>query len=229
MYAVLLTVGAFLMSGIGCIVNDMADRNIDHHVARTKARPLAAGTLNLKQASFCAVFLAMLAFIVFSLIPETAQLYALAGAMLLFIYPFMKRITYYPQVVLGLAFNTGVLVGYACLSGPPTSAVWYMYGCGVFWTSAYDTIYAFQDRADDERIGVKSTAIRFKRHPRVMVGMCYAIGFIFVCLCKGGIGLAAIIYAGFAAYTLARWHPNDAQSCGMHFRAHAYAGCFGLF
>ncbi|MES2212241.1 MAG: 4-hydroxybenzoate octaprenyltransferase [Pseudomonadota bacterium] len=227
-YALLLTVGAFLMSGFGCIINDMADRNIDRQVARTKLRPLAAGTLSIKHALLFASILAALAFIVFYLIPTTAKFYALIGTILLFVYPFMKRITYYPQLVLGLAFNTGVLVGYACLSGQPTTDVWYLYGCGVFWTIAYDTIYAFQDSADDEMIGVKSTAIRFKQRPKMMVGICYTIGLIFVYLSKGGISLAAILYAGCATYTLIKWDPNNIQSCGKHFRAHAYFSVFGM-
>ena len=228
LHSVLLITGAFLMSGFGCIINDIADRDFDRQVERTKTRPLAAGTLNLKQATACASILAVLSFIVFLNLPPIARVYAVCGAALLFIYPFMKRITYYPQIVLGLAFNTGVLVGYACLSGASTAEVWYLYACGVCWTIAYDTIYAFQDINDDEQIGIKSTAIRFNQHPKLMVGVCYGLGFMFLCLSRGAINLSALLYAVFALYTLVKWNPKDTQSCGKYFKAHALFSVFGL-
>ena len=227
-YGLLLTVGAFLMSGFGCIINDIADRNVDRLVERTQSRPLAAQTLNIRQALLCAGTLASLAFSIFWYIPTTAKHYALAGAVLLFVYPFMKRVTYYPQVVLGLAFNSGVLVGYACLAGEPPLGVWYMYGCGVFWTIAYDTIYAFQDVEDDAKVGVKSTALRFNNCPKLMVGTCYLIGFVFLCLSKSGFGLAAISYACFALYVLAKWNPLDRAACARYFKVHALFSLFGL-
>lgn len=228
MYATLLIAGAFLMSGFGCIINDIADRDFDRQVERTKTRPLAAGTLNLTQAIICACILALLAFVVFCMIPPIARLYAALGAILLFVYPFMKRITHYPQVVLGLAFNTGILVGYACLAAAPTAAVWYLYACGVFWTIAYDTIYAFQDINDDEKIGVKSTAIRFKNHPKLMVGICYSLGLAFLILSKGSISVAAVLYTTFSLYALVSWDPQDTQSCGKYFKLHALFSVFGL-
>lgn len=227
-YAALLTVGAFLMSGFGCIINDLADKNIDKQVERTKTRPLAAGALATTQAARFACLLAVLASVIFLIIPEIAKLYATIGAILLFIYPFMKRITYYPQVILGIAFNTGILVGYACLAGHPKLSTWYLYLCGVFWTIAYDTIYAFQDISDDEKVRVKSTAIRFKEHPKVMVGLCYCLGGIFLMLSKGGISLSAALYSAFALYTLVTWSPNDTQSCGKFFKLHAFGSVFGL-
>jgi 4-hydroxybenzoate polyprenyltransferase len=227
-YGVLLTAGAFLMSGFGCIINDLADKDFDSQVERTKTRPLAAGTLTLKQAIICAGILAALSCVVFWIIAPIARLYASLGAVLLFIYPFMKRVTYYPQAVLGLAFNTGVLVGYASLSGQPTASAWYLYACGVFWTIAYDTIYAFQDITDDQKIGVKSTAIRFRNHPKLMVGACYMLGFIFLCLSKGRLSLSFILYTFFSVYTLVKWNPIDTKSAGKHFRLHVYGSVFGL-
>ncbi len=216
------------MSGFGCIINDMADRDFDRQVERTKTRPLAAGTLTIKQAIICAGILAALSLIIFLCIPSIARLYAACGGILLFIYPFMKRITYYPQVILGLAFNSGVLVGYACLAGQPTATVWHLYICGAFWTIAYDTIYAFQDISDDEKIGVKSTAIRFKQHPKLMVSVCYGLGFVFLHLSKSIASLSAILYAMFALYTLVQWNPKDTQSCGKYFKTHALFSAFGL-
>ena len=227
-YSALLIAGAFLMSGFGCVINDIADRDFDRQVQRTKTRPLAAGALSITQAIACAGILAALSLVVFWIIPPIAKLYATFGAVLLFIYPFMKRITYYPQVVLGLAFNAGVLVGYACLAGQATASIWRLYACGVFWTIAYDTIYAFQDISDDEKIGVKSTAIRFKNYPKLMVGICYGLGFIFLTLSKSGFSLSGVLYTIFAAYTLANWNPNDTNSAGKYFRLHALFSVFGL-
>ena len=227
-YAALLICGAFLMSGFGCIINDIVDRDFDRQVERTKMRPLAAGTLNLTQAIICASILAAISCIIFCIIPPVSRIYASLGATLLFIYPFMKRITHYPQLVLGLAFNTGVLVGYGCLGGAPTANVFYLYACGVFWTIAYDTIYAFQDICDDEKIGVKSTAIRFKAHPKLMVGICYGLGLGFLILSKGGISWPAVLYAVFSVYTLVNWGPNDAKSAGKYFKLHALGSVFGL-
>jgi 4-hydroxybenzoate polyprenyltransferase len=224
----LLIVGAFLMSGFGCIINDLADKDFDRQVERTKTRPLAAGTLSTKQAIICASMLAALSLVVFCIIPPIARLYATFGAVLLFIYPFMKRITYYPQAILGLAFNCGVLVGYACLAGQPTASVWHLYACGIFWTIAYDTIYAFQDICDDEKIGVKSTAIRFRNHPKLMVGGCYVLGGMFLILSKGCFSLSAVLYTAFALYTLINWNPMDTKSAGKYFRLHALFSVFGL-
>ena len=228
-YAALLTVGAFLMSGFGCIINDLTDQNIDKQVERTKTRPLAAGTLTNTQAARFASLLAVLASVIFLIIPATAKLYASIGAILLFIYPFMKRITYYPQAILGIAFNTGILAGYACLAGHPKLSTWCLYLCGVFWTIAYDTIYAFQDIMDDKKVGVKSTAIRFKGYPKLMVGICYGLGGIFLMLSKGGISLSVALYSTFAIYTIANWSPNDTQSCGKFFKLHAFGSVFGVF
>lgn len=227
-YAALLTVGAFLMSGFGCIINDMTDKNIDKQVERTKTRPLAAGMLSSKQAIYCAALLALGASIIFLIIPTTAKLYACIGAVLVFVYPFMKRITYYPQVILGTAFNTGILVGYACLAGQPKLSTWYLYLCGVFWTIAYDTIYAFQDIVDDEKVGVKSTAIRFKEHPKLMVGLCYFLGGLFLIVSKGHVGLSVALYSTFALYTLILWNPNETQSCSKFFKLHALSSVFAL-
>lgn len=228
-YGALLTFGAFLMRSFGCIINDIIDKDFDCQVERTKTRPLATGILSLTQAITCAGIFVVLSLIIFLNIPPIAKLYSSIGAILLFIYPFMKRITYYPQIVLGLAFNTGILVGYACLSGQPSAAVWYLYICGVLWTIAYDTIYAFQDIIDDERIGVKSTAIRFKKHPQLMVGICYGLVLIFLILSKGTFTLSVILYALFALYTLFKWEHENTQACAKYFRLHALSSIFGLF
>ncbi|MDP3371439.1 MAG: 4-hydroxybenzoate octaprenyltransferase [Candidatus Paracaedibacteraceae bacterium] len=228
-YSALLIAGAFIMSAFGCIINDIADKEFDKHVERTKMRPLAAKILTIKQALGCACILGTLALGIFTLLPIQAKLYAGIGTVLLFIYPYMKRISYYPQVILGLAFNTGILVGYACLSGAPTERVWWLYGCGALWTIAYDTIYAFQDIKDDKKIGIKSTAIRFEKYPNIMVGTCYALGFICLYFSKSQVSTALIMYAIFAIYTIFMWYPKDITSSLSFFKKHAFFSIFGIF
>lgn len=227
-WGVILTIGAFLTRSLGCIMNDIADRKLDAQVDRTKNRPLAAHALSLKQAMMCAAVFSAASLAVFMILPNRAKPYAVVGAVLLFIYPYMKRVTYYPQIVLGLAFSLGVPVGYACVAGVPTVAVWALYGCGVVWTIAYDTIYAFQDIKDDLKIGVKSTAIRFNKFPKVMVGVCYILGLFFLYSAKG-VGASTGLYSICALYVLITWKPNEVQSSFSLFKAHRFLAAFGLF
>jgi 4-hydroxybenzoate polyprenyltransferase len=158
---VLFAIGALLMRGAGCTINDIVDRDFDRRVARTATRPLASGALSLKQAMvFLAVQLGIAFLILLQLEPLAIKLGVLS-LLLVIAYPFMKRITWWPQAFLGLTFNWGALLGYAAvtdtLAWPPVL----LYAAGFFWTLFYDTIYAHQDKEDDALIGVKSTARYF--------------------------------------------------------------------
>lgn len=163
LYAGAFVLGAIAMRGAGCTLNDIVDRDIDAKVARTRARPLPAGTVKLRQAwawlvAQCAVGLAaLMAF------PMAAQLAALASLPLVAVYPFMKRITWWPQAWLGLVFSWGALVGPLAVApaGTLPEEMWALYAACVAWTIAYDTIYALQDREDDALVGVRSTARLF--------------------------------------------------------------------
>ncbi len=232
-WSIILTVGAFLMRSFGCIINDLVDCKIDEKVTRTKDRPLASGAMTQRQSLFAGFLTLIPAALIFLQLPSAAKVYATIGAVLLFIYPFMKRITYYPQFVLGLAFNIGVPVAYVCVTRVsavtvPHCSVVYLYLCGVFWTMAYDTLYAFQDVADDQITGVKSTAIKFNHYPKVFVSFCYLLAGFFLLLSKEQIDLGAILFTGFATYTLWHWNPVDVESCGKLFRLHAIFGLFGI-
>jgi 4-hydroxybenzoate polyprenyltransferase len=174
----LFAIGALVMRSAGCTINDIADRDIDARVARTANRPLPAGELTVGQA---AVFLALLCVVgLMVLIQFNAFAVVLGAASLLLIaaYPFMKRITYWPQAWLGLTFNWGALLGWAAIRGdlaPPACA---LYAAGVFWTLGYDTIYAHQDKEDDAVAGVKSTALRLGRYTKPWLTGFYAAAFL---------------------------------------------------
>ena len=173
--ASLFVIGAIAMRGAGCTYNDILDRDIDAKVARTALRPLPSGAVTLKQAwlwllAQCAIGLAVLL-----CLPDFAKLVALGAIPMVALYPLMKRITWWPQVWLGLTFNSGVLVAAAATQGGIHLADFVLYAALIFWTLGYDTIYAIQDREDDALIGVKSTARRFGNSIKPAVTIIYVI------------------------------------------------------
>lgn len=153
-------IGAIAMRGAGCTINDIADKDFDAQVERTKNRPLASGALNLKQAYLWLGGQLLFGLIILILLPRPAQIIALLSVPMVIAYPFMKRITWWPQAWLGMTFNWGILVGYAAVA-PIDIAMWLFWIGAIFWTIGYDTIYAMSDIEDDALIGVKSTARRF--------------------------------------------------------------------
>jgi 4-hydroxybenzoate polyprenyltransferase len=167
----IFTVGVFVMRSAGCVINDFADRKIDGAVQRTAQRPLATGELNSRQALALFILLLAIALGLVSLTnPLTIKL-SLVGALLCAIYPFMKRFTHLPQLILGLAMNWGVVMAYAAESGTLSPKIFVFYAATIAWTVAYDTYYAMVDREDDLKIGVKSIAILFGEYDRTMIGM----------------------------------------------------------
>lgn len=167
--------GALLMRSAGSTINDIADRNFDGHVERTRFRPLASGQIGTRQAFvFLGVQLALAAALLLGLAPYTA-LVALCVLPLVFIYPLCKRFTHWPQAVLGAAFNWGMLMAWAEVAGqiPPGAVL--MWAGAIAWQIGYDTVYAYVDVKDDSRLGLKSTAILFGRHGKAWVGLFYAL------------------------------------------------------
>ncbi|TKI04404.1 4-hydroxybenzoate octaprenyltransferase [Martelella alba] len=163
--------GVFLMRAAGCVVNDFADRRIDGHVKRTASRPLPSGLVSEKEAKVLFVALVAAAFgLVLTLNTMTIVLSAAALA-LAWVYPFMKRYTHLPQLVLGAAFGWSIPMGYAAVSEALPLSCWLLFAANILWTVAYDTEYAMVDRDDDLRIGVKSTAILFGRHDKTLIGL----------------------------------------------------------
>ena len=169
----LFLLGASCMRSAGCILNDLADRTIDAQVERTKTRPLASGALSVGDALALLVFLLALALLIVLALHPDLLLYAAASLMLVAAYPFMKRITWWPQAFLGITFNIGALFGWYAVVGFWDWPALALYICGIFWTIGYDTIYAHQDIEDDLRIGVKSTAIRFGKYNHIGIALCY--------------------------------------------------------
>ena len=156
----LFAFGALVMRGAGCTFNDIADRDIDAQVARTAQRPLPSGRVRLTQAIGFLIMQLLLGLLVLVQFNMLTVMLGIASLALVAIYPFMKRITYWPQFFLGLTFNWGALMGYSAVAGELSPAAWALYGAGIFWTLGYDTIYAHQDREDDALLGVKSSALR---------------------------------------------------------------------
>lgn len=227
---VLFALGAVVMRGAGCVINDLWDREIDRRVARTAGRPLAAGTVTPRQALvFLAVLLAVGLVILLQLHPLAIAL-GVASLVPIAVYPLMKRITWWPQVFLGLTFNWGVPMGYAAATGRLDAAAFVLYAAAVVWTVGYDTIYAHQDRADDALIGVRSTALLFGPRTRPFLALCYAATVALIAAAGALAGLsswffaALLLPAALLARQVAALDIEDAAGCGRLFRANREVG-----
>ena len=176
-FSSLFLAGSILMRSAGCIVNDIVDKNFDKKVERTKNRPIASGKVSVKLALIYSIVLCGLAFLVLINFNKFTIYMALLSMPLAFTYPLMKRITYWPQLFLGITFNYGLLLAWISISNEVSLVPLVFYFGAIFWTLGYDTIYGFQDIKDDEIIGVKSTSIKFKNDPKKFLLFCY---FIFV-------------------------------------------------
>ena len=174
-FTLLFLSGSILMRSAGCIVNDIADRNYDKYVERTKDRPIASGKISINKSLIYVFLLCSLAFMVLINFNYFTILLALASMPLAFTYPLMKRFTYWPQLFLGITFNYGLVLGWTAINNEINLAPIMLYIGAIFWTLGYDTIYGFQDIKDDEIIGVKSTSIKFKKNPKIFIFISYLI------------------------------------------------------
>ena len=174
-YCALFLSGSILMRSAGCIVNDIADKNFDKKVERTKNRPITSGKVSVKLASTYALLLCGIAFLVLINFNNFTILMALISMPLAFTYPLMKRITYWPQLFLGITFNYGLILAWISISNEISIIPIILYLGAIFWTLGYDTIYGFQDIRDDEIIGVKSTSIKFKNDPKKILFISYSL------------------------------------------------------
>lgn len=188
--------GAFLMRSAGCVINDFADRKVDPHVERTRARPLATGEISAREAMGLFVALCLAAFaLVLTTNPLTVYL-SFGGVALAALYPFMKRYTHWPQVFLGAAFGWAVPMAFAAQSGDVPAAAWLVFAANVCWVVAYDTMYAMVDRDDDLKIGVKSTAILFGQWDRHIIGL-FQLAFLALMVLAGrAFDLGPLFYIG---------------------------------
>jgi len=227
---VLFFIGAFVMRGAGCTWNDITDRDLDARVERTRSRPLPSGQVTVKQALVFLVAQALVGLLVLLQFNRFAVMTGIASLVIVAIYPFMKRITWWPQIVLGLAFSWGALMGFAVTFGrlDPTALV--LYAGSISWVIGYDTIYAHQDVEDDALIGIKSTARLFGAHTHQALIMFYglAVMLIGVALAAGEarwpawLGLSA--FAVHLAWQIARLRTEDPALCLRLFKSNRDAG-----
>ena len=223
-------IGAVAMRGAGCVLNDIVDRKIDAQVERTRSRPIPSGAVTVRQA---VVFMAALCFVsllVLLTMNWGTVLLAFGSLAIVAVYPFAKRVTNWPQLVLGLAFNWGALVGWAAHTGYVGIPAILLYFGGIAWTIGYDTIYAHQDKEDDVMIGVKSTALRFGSETHTWLSGFYAAAVLFAALAGAFAGLGVGFWLGLMAYTghfvwqLLRLDIDDPDQCLKLFRSNRDAG-----
>ena len=226
----LFALGAVAMRGAGCTWNDIVDRKVDALVERTRSRPLPAGEVTLRNALIWMVLQSLVGVVILFKLNKFAGGVALASLILVAIYPTMKRFTYWPQLILGLAFNWGALVGYAAVTGTLSFATLALYLGGVAWTLVYDTIYAMQDQRDDAVIGVRSTARRFAEAPRRWLSLFAALALAAWALAGhlAGLGVAYyVLLIGVAlhfGWQIAFLKPHDPADCLKKFKANAWLG-----
>lgn len=192
----LFTVGAIAMRGAGCTYNDIVDHDIDMEVARTRSRPLPSGRVSRLQAKVFMVLQALVGLVVLLQFNTFSIVLGILSLAIVAIYPFAKRFTDWPQFFLGLAFSWGALMGWAAEFGTLSVAAILLYGAAIAWTIGYDTIYAYQDKEDDELIGVRSTARRFGENPRPWLIGLYGIATLLVFLSFLAAGAGAVAYVG---------------------------------
>ncbi len=173
-------VGSILMRSAGCIFNDIVDKDLDKKVTRTKKRPIASGKITIFNAFAYVFLLCMLALLILLQFNLLTIMLGIGSMFFAFSYPFMKRITYWPQLFLGFTFNWGIIMGWVSLTNSLSIEPFILYFAAIFWTLGYDTIYGLQDIRDDEIIGIKSTSIKFKKNVKFFVGTCYSLCILFI-------------------------------------------------
>ena len=229
-YFALFFVGAFVMRAAGCVFNDIVDRDIDKRVERTRGRPLASGRVSLPMAILFLGLLVLIGLVILLQFNKFTIILGVASLALVAIYPFMKRVTYWPQAVLGLTFNWGALMGWSAATGGLAPAAIAVYIAGFFWTMGYDTIYAHQDKEDDEMIGVKSAALVLGERTMPWVTGFYSLTILFMGLAGALANLGVLFYvvlaiaAAHLAYQIFRVDIHDPDTCLAAFRSNKFFG-----
>ncbi|RHW20713.1 4-hydroxybenzoate octaprenyltransferase [Pseudomonas jilinensis] len=227
---VIFVVGVILMRAAGCVINDYADRNFDGHVSRTRQRPLATGRISAREALILFAILTGLSGLLVLLTNALTIKLAFVGIALAAIYPFCKRFTFYPQVVLGAAFSWAIPMAFAAQAAELPIALWLVFIANLLWTVAYDTEYAMCDREDDLKIGVKSTAILFGEADRLIIGLLQGLTLICLLLVGSRFELGLYYHLGLLAMTLGfawqQWliREREPQACLRAFLANHWAG-----
>ncbi len=220
---IIFIAGVFIMRAAGCVLNDFADRNIDPYVERTRDRPIASGAVAPLEALTLFAALALIAIGLATMLNRPAQLLAIVAAALTVLYPFIKRFVSVPQFVLGLAFGWAVPMAFAAQTGRTSELAWLVFGTTVIWAVIYDTFYAMVDRVDDQKIGVKSTAILFGDADLFIIGGLQVLMLVALVFIGQRAGLGGWYYLSVAcAGGLMAWHQWLA-------RDRSPAGCFAAF
>ena len=229
-YLILFFLGSLLMRSAGCIFNDIVDKDFDKKVKRTKKRPLAANIISVNHAFFYVAFLCFFAFLILIQFNTFTIFLGLGSMLLAFSYPFMKRITYWPQLFLGITFNWGIIMSWTSMGYDISYNILTLYTAAIFWTLGYDTIYGAQDMSDDEIIGLKSTSIKFKKNIKFFVGSCYFISVLllsFLFLELIGINFFTLFLFAFSLslfYQLKTFKKEEQESCLMAFKINNLSG-----
>jgi 4-hydroxybenzoate polyprenyltransferase len=227
---VLFGIGSVVMRAAGCVVNDMWDRDLDRRVTRTAGRPLAAGTLSMRQAAAFLTVLLLIGLLILLQLNARAQALGVASLVLVGLYPLAKRVTWWPQLVMGFTFGFGAPMGHVAATGRFDTGFWAIYAAAILWDLGFDTIYAHQDREDDALIGVRSTARLFGARTRVFLAVCDAATIAALALAGWIAGLSAPFYVALAApaallaWQVRRLDIDDPALCLRLFRANRDVG-----
>ena len=229
-YLILFFLGSVLMRSAGCIFNDIVDRDLDKKVERTKKRPIASGKISVSQSLIYVIILCSIAFLILLQFNLKTIILGLGSMFLAFAYPFMKRITYWPQLFLGLTFNWGIIMSWTSVTNSIGIEPIILYIAAIFWTLGYDTIYGLQDIRDDEIIGIKSTSIKFKNKVKIFVGTCYSLCVLLILVIFFMIEmnkyllLLAIPFVSSFFYQIKIFKASSSESCLLAFKNNNLTG-----
>ena len=233
-YLILFFLGSVLMRSAGCIFNDIVDKDFDNKVERTKKRPITSGKITVKSSLFYVFVLCLLAFLILIQFNYLTIMLGMGSMFLAFAYPFMKRITYWPQLFLGLTFNWGLIMAWTSINNEINVEIVILYISAIFWTLGYDTIYGVQDMSDDEIIGLKSTSIKFKKNIKTFVTTSYLITLftlIFVFKDFLGVNIFSFLILMFflsLLFQIMKFKKSNSKSCLEAFKFNNVSG-FILF
>jgi len=227
---ILFFIGSFIMRSAGCIINDIADRNFDKKVARTKNRPITSGQISVKQAIIFLGFLLLIGLIILLQFNKLTIFLGFFALFFVILYPFCKRFTYFPQFILGITFNFSVLMSYSAITNQINISIILLYLAAVIWTIIYDTIYAFADIEDDQKIGIKSTAIKFSKNPKLILTILGLIKMTLLTIIatinnfSNGSFVIIFLYLLFFLWQINGWGINDKKQCLTIFKNNVFNG-----
>jgi 4-hydroxybenzoate polyprenyltransferase len=229
-HMILFFIGAFAMRGAGCTWNDIVDRDLDARVERTRSRPIPSGQVTVGQAAAFLIAQALVGLLVLIQFNTFAIATGIASLVIVVVYPFMKRITYWPQIVLGLAFSWGALMGWAAAFGRLDLPAFVLYAGSIAWVIGYDTIYAHQDREDDALIGIKSTALLFGERTKPILSVFFSLAVVLIGYTGYLVGSGPVFFAGLLAFAahlawqVRRLDIRDPDLCLVLFKSNRDAG-----